>query len=168
MNSSQAIAISVGLLVWGWTFISFAYLEPRVLTWITFLTWASFYAAGAGTSGLAKGIASGLLGALVSAALISLNTRLDQKYLCLAQILSSLLAVLGWFLCTHGRSAIVQLYSCQFHWCRFVLRCGQPAGSETPDGARLDPHRRIPRPCVAASGQIFTRSKLINSETTSA
>ena len=97
-STHQAVAVSVGLLVWGWTFLSFAYFEPHILTWITFLTWASFYAAGAGSGGLAKSIASGLLGALASAAVIWLNSKLGQGTYALL-ILSSLLAVLGWFLC---------------------------------------------------------------------
>jgi hypothetical protein len=98
MKPLNAIAISVGLLVCGWTFLTFTYLEPRVMTWITFLTWASFFAAGGGSSGLAKSIASGIVGVLASAAVIWLNTQIGlESHQALA--LSLLLGILGWFLC---------------------------------------------------------------------
>ena len=42
MKPINAISISVGLLVFVWTFATLGYLEPKVITWITFLTWASF------------------------------------------------------------------------------------------------------------------------------
>jgi hypothetical protein len=61
MTQIRASATSVGLLVVVWTFLSLGYLEPRVLTWVTFLTWASFLAAGGGSMGLAKSIASGIV-----------------------------------------------------------------------------------------------------------
>src|SRR5687768_10378228 len=99
MKPSTAIAFSVGLLVWGWTFVTFSYLEPRVLTWVTFLTWASFYAAGGGASGLAKSIASGMVGVLASAAVMWMGGQLDAGTYHLT-MLTLLLGVLGWMLCT--------------------------------------------------------------------
>jgi uncharacterized protein DUF1097 len=98
MKQNLAIATSVGLLVWAWTFVSLGYLEPRVLTWVTFLTWASFYAAGAGKSGLAKSIASGIVGVLISAAVMWTDRQLGLAQYHLL-VLSLLLGVLGWVLC---------------------------------------------------------------------
>jgi len=108
MKPSTAIALSVGLLVWGWTFVTFSYLEPRVLTWVTFLTWASFYAAGGGVSGLAKSMASGIVGVLASAAVMWMGGQLDAGAHHLT-ILTLLLGVLGWLLCT---VAALPLLSC--------------------------------------------------------
>jgi hypothetical protein len=98
MKPLHAIAVSVGILVWVWTFASLTYLEPRVLTWVTFLTWASFYAAGGGTQGLVRSIASGIVGVLASAAVvwIDLQLGLGPHHLL---VLSLLLGILGLFLC---------------------------------------------------------------------
>jgi hypothetical protein len=98
MKPLHAVAVSVGILVWLWTFASLSYLEPRVLTWITFLTWASFYAAGGGTPGLARSIASGIVGVLASAAVVWIDLKLGQGPHHLL-VLSLLLGILGLFLC---------------------------------------------------------------------
>jgi hypothetical protein len=108
MKPNGAISLSVGLLVWAWTFVSFAYLEPRVLTWITFLTWASFYAAGGGTSGLSKSISSGIVGVLASAAVMWIDSRFSAGSYDLL-VLSMLFGVLGWLLC---KIATIPLLSC--------------------------------------------------------
>lgn len=100
MNPLNAISLSVGLWVGLWCFATLGFLEPKVMTWITFLTWASFFAAGGGTAGLAKAIAGAFAGALVSALVVWLNGQLGGgiEGLGLA-IFSVLLALLGWALC---------------------------------------------------------------------
>lgn len=128
MSTHQAIAVGVGVLVWGWTFLSFSYLEPRILTWITFLTWASFFAAGAGSGGLAKSIASGLLGALASAAVIWLSTSLSQGAYALT-ILSSLLALLGWFLCIVASLPLLSCIPASFIGAAAFFGAGSPLDS---------------------------------------
>lgn len=108
MKPNRAVAVSVGLLVWGWTFVSLGYLEPRVITWVTFLTWASFFAAGGGPAGLGKSIASGLFGVLASAAVIWLDSHLNAGAYHLV-VLSLLLGLLGALLCV---VAALPLLSC--------------------------------------------------------
>jgi hypothetical protein len=125
MSSNQAVAVSVGLLVWGWTLLSFMHLEPRILTWITFLTWASFYAAGAGPGGLVRSIASGLLGALASAAVIWLNTTLGQSAYPLL-VLSFLLGMLGWFLCIVASRPLLSCIPATFIGAAAFFGAGSP------------------------------------------
>ena len=100
MNALNAISLSVGLWVGIWCFATLGFLEPKVMTWVTFLTWASFFAAGGGKVGLTKAVASAFAGALISAAVVLLNTQLGggvQGFGLL--IFSVLLAALGWGLC---------------------------------------------------------------------
>lgn len=53
------IGISVGVLAGIWTFAS---VELTLITWVAFVAWACFFAAGGGTTGLAKGLAANLAG----------------------------------------------------------------------------------------------------------
>ncbi len=99
MNALNAILLSVGLLVGIWCFATLGFLEPRVMTWITFLTWASFFAAGGGKSGLIKAVASAFAGTLVSALVVWLNGQLGGGVQGIGLLIfSGLLAVLGWSL----------------------------------------------------------------------
>lgn len=167
MSQNQAIALSVGLLVWAWTFASFTWLEPRILTWITFLTWASFYAAGAGTNGLVKSIASGVLGVLASATVIWLNSYIGQGPFSLL-ILSTLLAALGWFLCTMAARALLSCIPASFIGAASYFGAGSPLdlklltvlGSIIAGAALGLASQRL--------AEFFTKSKSINSETTAA
>lgn len=53
------IGISVGVLAGVWTYAS---VELTWITWVAFVAWACFFAAGGGTTGLAKGLAANLAG----------------------------------------------------------------------------------------------------------
>jgi len=100
VNALNAISLSVGLWVGIWCFATLGFLEPKVMTWVTFLTWASFFAAGGGKVGLTKAVASAFAGALISAAVVLVNGQLGggvQGFGLL--IFSVLLAALGWGLC---------------------------------------------------------------------
>ena len=55
------IGISVGVLAGIWTYAS---VELTLVTWVAFVAWACFFAAGGGTTGLAKGLAANLAGIL--------------------------------------------------------------------------------------------------------
>lgn len=100
MNPLNAISLSVGLWVGIWCFATLGFLEPKVMTWITFLTWASFYAAGGGRAGLTKAVASAFAGALLSALVVWLNGQLGGGLQGVGLLIFSvLLALLGWALC---------------------------------------------------------------------
>ena len=53
------IGISVGVLAGAWTFAS---VELTLITWVAFVAWACFFAAGGGTTGLVKGLAANVAG----------------------------------------------------------------------------------------------------------
>lgn len=100
MNPLNAISLSVGIFVGVWCFTTLGYLEPKVMTWVTFLTWASFFAAGGGKTGLVKAIASAFAGSLISAAVVWVNGRVGGGMQGVGLIIFSvLLATLGWVLC---------------------------------------------------------------------
>lgn len=96
MHALNAISLSVALLVGLWCFATLGYLEPKVMTWVTFLTWASFFAAGGGKAGLTKAIASGFAGALISALIVWLNGQLGGGVQGIGLLIfCALLALLG-------------------------------------------------------------------------
>jgi hypothetical protein len=108
MNALNAISVSVGLLVGLWCYATLGYLEPKVMTWITFLTWASFFAAGGGSGGLAKAIAGGFAGALVSAGVVLASGQLGGGMQGMGLVIFCvLLAVLGWVLCQLSRISLL-------------------------------------------------------------
>jgi hypothetical protein len=107
MKGVNAISLSVGLLVGIWCFATLGFLEPKVMTWITFLTWASFFAAGGGRPGLVKAIVCGCAGALISAAIVYLNVRVGGGVQGAGLVIFSvLLASLGWVLCQISKVAL--------------------------------------------------------------
>lgn len=53
------IGISVGVLAGIWTYAS---VELTLVTWVAFVAWACFFAAGGGTTGLAKGLTANVAG----------------------------------------------------------------------------------------------------------
>lgn len=59
MKSLLGIGISVGVLAGIWTYAS---VELALVTWVAFVAWACFFAAGGGTTGLAKGLAANVAG----------------------------------------------------------------------------------------------------------
>ncbi len=127
MKPINAVSLSVGLLVTLWTFATLGYLEPKVITWITFLTWASFYTAGGGTAGLAKSIACGVVGALVSAAAVWLNGRLGGGTQGMGLLIFALLlGALGWVLCRISQLAILGVIPASFIGAASFFGAGAP------------------------------------------
>lgn len=127
MKPVNAISLSVGLLVTVWCFATLGFLEPKVITWITFLTWASFYAAGAGTGGLAKSIACGAVGALVAALVVWLNGRLGGGTQGVGLVIFSLLlGALGWVLCRMSQIALLGVIPGSFIGAASFFGAGAP------------------------------------------
>lgn len=122
MNQLNATSLSVGILVTGWTSLTFGLLEPKVITWITFLTWASFYAAGAGLGGLAKSIASGVTGVMLSALVIWSNARLGGSLL----VTALLLGILGWTLCRVSQASLLACIPASFIGAAAFFGAGAP------------------------------------------
>jgi hypothetical protein len=131
MPHLNAISLSVGLLVTGWTFLTLGFLEPHVITWITFLTWASFFAAGAGTSGLAKSIACGVVGALASALVVWLNGRLGGGMQGIGLVIFALLlGALGWTLCRISQATLLGVIPASFIGAASFFGAGAPLGAK--------------------------------------
>lgn len=127
MTPLNAVSLSVGVLVTLWTFTTLGFLEPHVITWITFLTWASFYAAGGGGGGLAKSIACGLVGALVSAGVVWLNSRLGGGTQGVGLVIFALLlGALGWTLCRISQVPILGVIPASFIGAASFFGAGAP------------------------------------------
>lgn len=59
MKPYIGVGLSVGILAGIWTQVS---LELGLVTWVAFIAWACFFAAGGGASGFRKGLAANLSG----------------------------------------------------------------------------------------------------------
>ncbi len=131
MNGLNAISLSVGLCVGVWCFATLGYLEPKVMTWITFLTWASFFAAGGGTTGLKKAVASAFSGALISAAVVWLNSQVGGGVQGVGLVIFSvLLAALGWVLCQLSKIDLLSFIPGAFIGAASFFGAGAPLGDK--------------------------------------
>lgn len=108
MTQNQATATVMGLLVAAWSFLSLGYVEPYVITWATFITWSCFFVVGGGITGLARSIASGIVGVLASFAVMWINGQLGLTHYHLLA-LSLLLGLLTAGLCL---LASLPLFNC--------------------------------------------------------
>ncbi|GEP40533.1 hypothetical protein NPS01_41960 [Nocardioides psychrotolerans] len=61
MKNYLGVGISVGVLAGLWTQLS---IELTLITWVAFVAWACFFAAGGGRAGLVKGLAANVSGVL--------------------------------------------------------------------------------------------------------
>ncbi|TQS88304.1 DUF1097 domain-containing protein [Arthrobacter sp. TS-15] len=59
MKPYIGVGLSVGVLAGIWTQVS---VELGLITWVAFVAWACFFAAGGGATGFAKGLAANLSG----------------------------------------------------------------------------------------------------------
>lgn len=61
MKNFLGVGISVGVLAGLWTQVS---IELTLITWVAFVAWACYFAAGGGRSGFVHGLAANMAGAL--------------------------------------------------------------------------------------------------------
>lgn len=94
MRGLLGIGLSVGVLAGVWTFVS---VELALVTWVAFVAWACFFAAGGGVTGLKKGLASNLAGVLWGF-VISLGLNLSSSTIALALMVT----VVGFILCVEA------------------------------------------------------------------
>ncbi len=131
MSALNAISLSVGLFVGLWCFATLGFLEPKVMTWITFLTWASFFAAGGGMEGLKKSIAGAFAGALISAAVVWVNAKVGGGVQGVGLVIFSLLlAVLGWILCQLSKIDLFSFIPGAFIGAASFFGAGAPMGDK--------------------------------------
>ena len=62
MDSLVALGISIGVLIAAWVYVSVGMPDLGLIVWAGIGAWATFYAAGGGSGGLQKAIASNLAG----------------------------------------------------------------------------------------------------------
>ncbi|KQQ43971.1 DUF1097 domain-containing protein [Nocardioides sp. Leaf307] len=99
MKGLLGIGASVGLLAGAWTWVS---VEAGLITWIAFVAWACFFAAGGGTEGLRKGLAANLAG-LAWGYVISLVLELDSA----TWVLALSVTVVGFILCVESAWSVL-------------------------------------------------------------
>ena len=75
MDALVALALSIGILIAGWTYLALGVAALPV--WAGIVAWGSFFAAGGKTQGLAKTIAANLSGVLW--AFLALHLWLDGE-----------------------------------------------------------------------------------------
>jgi hypothetical protein len=73
MDALLALALSIGILIAGWTYLALGVAALPV--WAGIIAWGCFFAAGGKTAGLAKTIASNLSGVLWAALALYLWNR---------------------------------------------------------------------------------------------
>lgn len=74
MDALVALALSIGVLIAGWTYLALGVAALPV--WAGIIAWGCFFAAGGKTTGLAKTIASNLSGVLWALLALTLWNRL--------------------------------------------------------------------------------------------
>lgn len=94
MKSLLGIGISVGVLAGLWTQVS---VSLELVTWVAFVAWACFFAAGGGVTGLRKGLAANLSGVVWGWLASLLAARVDFP-----GSLAVIVAVLGFILCVQA------------------------------------------------------------------
>jgi len=67
MKILHALSLSVALLVAAWVYISIGLPQFKFIPWIGFVAWAAFYAAGGGSAGITKPVATSLAGVVLTA-----------------------------------------------------------------------------------------------------
>ena len=95
MKSLLGIGVSVGVLAGVWTFVS---VEMSLITWVAFVAWACFFAAGGGTTGLAKGLAANVVGVLWGWVISQGLAHVSASTLAL----SLMVTVVGFILCVEA------------------------------------------------------------------
>lgn len=92
------IGVSVGVLAGLWTYVS---VELALITWVAFVAWACFFAAGGGRTGLARGLAANVSGVLWGWVAVQSLDLLPAGTLTLAVVVT----VLGFVLCVQAAAA---------------------------------------------------------------
>lgn len=95
MKALIGIGISVGVLAGLWTYAS---LELALVTWVAFVAWACFFAAGGGTAGLAKGLAANLAGVFWGWVISQGMSNVSDTSLAIALMVT----VVGFILCVEA------------------------------------------------------------------
>lgn len=101
MDMLLALALSIGVLIAGWTYVA---LGPGALpVWAGIVAWGTFFAAGGKVAGLQKTIASNLSGVLWAFVALTLSTRLGGSL----PVLSALVGVVAFVMVMQSKVALL-------------------------------------------------------------
>lgn len=84
MDLVVALGISIGVLIAAWVYVTVSMPELGLIVWAGIVAWATFYAAGGGTGGLQKAIASNLAGNFWAAVALYITAMMGGDVLVLA------------------------------------------------------------------------------------
>ncbi len=101
MDMLLALALSIGVLIGGWTYVA---LGPGALpVWAGIVAWGTFFAAGGKVAGLQKTIASNLSGVLWAFVALTLSSRLGGSL----PVLSALVGVVAFVMVMQSKVALL-------------------------------------------------------------
>lgn len=101
MDMLLALALSIGVLIAGWTYVA---LGPGALpVWAGIVAWGTFFAAGGKVAGLQKTIASNLSGVLWAFVALTVSTRLGGGL----PVLSALVGVVAFAMVMQSKVALL-------------------------------------------------------------
>jgi len=104
MDLLVALGISIGVLIAAWVYVALSMPDLQLIAWAGIIGWATFYAAGGGTTGLQKAIASNLAGNFWAAVALYLAAMLAPDNLL---ILSLLFGVVAFIFCVESKISIL-------------------------------------------------------------
>ena len=101
MDMLLALALSIGVLIAGWTYVA---LGPAALpVWAGIVAWGTFFAAGGKTTGLTKTIASNLSGVFWAFVALKLSATLGGTL----PVLSALVGVVAFAMVLQSKVAVL-------------------------------------------------------------
>ncbi len=99
MDLVVALGISIGILIAAWVYLTVSMPELGLIVWAGIVAWATFYAAGGGTGGLQKAIASNLAGNFWAAVALFVTASLGGDVL----VLSIAFGVVAFIFCVQSK-----------------------------------------------------------------
>jgi hypothetical protein len=84
MDLVVALGISIGVLIAAWVYVAVSMPDLGLIAWAGIVAWATFYAAGGGSGGLQKAIASNLAGNFWAAVALYVTAMMGGGLLVLA------------------------------------------------------------------------------------
>lgn len=99
MDLVVALGISIGVLIAAWVYVTVSMPELGLIVWAGIVAWATFYAAGGGTGGLQKAIASNLAGNFWAAVALYITAMMGGDVL----VLSIAFGIVAFIFCVQSK-----------------------------------------------------------------
>jgi hypothetical protein len=104
MDVLVALGISIGVLIAAWVYVVLSMPDLQLIGWAGVIAWATFYAAGGGTAGLQKAIASNLAGNFWAAVALYLYAMVAPDN---TLVLAGLFGVIAFIFCVESKISIL-------------------------------------------------------------